>query len=153
LVSGNAATGVYMSSGSGEFHVANCFIVKNYLGISAPSPGASTLEFSTLADNQTGGVSCGSVNSASFANDIVSPTNASCSWVYSDVYTSGSTVSGAGNVNVDPVYANEAAGDFHITTSSPCVDAADPNATETVDYDGDARPLGAGYDMGADEVR
>jgi hypothetical protein len=51
---------------------------------------------------------------------------------------------------VDPQFANPAAGDYHLTASSPAVDAG-TNVGITVDLDGRRRPLLLGYDMGAFE--
>ena len=51
---------------------------------------------------------------------------------------------------MNPVAGNQ--GDYHLQSSSPCIDAADPAATLDVDIDGDIRPQGAAHDMGADEA-
>lgn len=71
---------------------------------------------------------------------------------------------GVGNINVDPVFVNErsaveaptTAGDYHLRVSSPCIDqATDDVATYPTippyDIDGDLRPQGTEFDMGADE--
>ncbi|MBI4950598.1 MAG: hypothetical protein HY908_01060 [Myxococcales bacterium] len=62
----------------------------------------------------------------------------------------GSVNGAAGNLNVDP--ALDATG--HLTPGSPCIDAGvlTPGETPTTDVDGDARPAGAGPDIGADEA-
>jgi len=74
-----------------------------------------------------------------------------CSWTYSDI-TPGS-VSGAGNLSVDPLFVDPVHNNFHLQLASPARDAADPAATLAVDIDGDTRPQGAGRDMGADEIK
>ena len=56
---------------------------------------------------------------------------------------------GEGNIDSDPVFFE--GGDHHIAPASPCVDAG-TDAGIYEDIDGDARPQGAGYDMGSDEV-
>jgi hypothetical protein len=62
-----------------------------------------------------------------------------------------------GNLSVDPLLAG--LNDQHLQTDSPCIDAGiDPAAWldwEAVrfDIDGDVRPLGWSWDIGADEVR
>jgi hypothetical protein len=54
---------------------------------------------------------------------------------------------------MDPRFVNAAGGDFHLMTGSPAIDAADPAATLSTDYDGTARPQGAGRDLGAFEYK
>lgn len=43
--------------------------------------------------------------------------------------------------------------DFHLSASSPCIDAGDPASTVTEDIEGNPRPAGSGYDMGAYEYQ
>jgi len=56
---------------------------------------------------------------------------------------------GAGNINADPLFVNPAGGDYHLSAGSPCIDVLTSGTGS--DIDGMPRPLGAGYDMGADE--
>ncbi len=59
---------------------------------------------------------------------------------------------GVGTVNVwgDPAFVDPFSDNFHIQFASAARDAGIP-AGVTSDIDGDPRPAGAGYDMGADE--
>ena len=52
----------------------------------------------------------------------------------------------------DPLFVNAASQNYHIQKDSPAVDAGAVVAVD-YDYDGDARPIGEGYDIGADECR
>ena len=53
-------------------------------------------------------------------------------------------------IGQNPLFVNSGAGDYHLTGASPAIDHG-ANAGITVDYDGDPRPLGSGYDIGFDE--
>ncbi len=72
----------------------------------------------------------------------------------------------SGNISADPLFVDPAVGDFHLQSASPCIDAGvDPTVyiipypdfpemdfpEMGFDFEGDARPYGAGWDIGADE--
>jgi hypothetical protein len=50
-------------------------------------------------------------------------------------------IAGTGNFDADPLFANAAAGDFHLTFGSPCIDAGDPASPP--DPDGTRADMGA----------
>ena len=54
------------------------------------------------------------------------------------------------NLSGDPEFLNPAAEDYHIGSGSAAIDVG-VDASVTTDIDGDPRPQGAGYDVGADE--
>lgn len=63
--------------------------------------------------------------------------------------------SGEGNIDANPMFADLVNGDFHLLPGSPCVDSGDPNyhpPRSVTDIDGEARVMGAGVDMGVDEL-
>ena len=44
-------------------------------------------------------------------------------------------------------------GDYHIESNSPAIDTGtDASGVTSIDFEGDSRPNGAGFDMGCDEV-
>ena len=53
----------------------------------------------------------------------------------------------------DPLFVNPSAGDFTLQSSSPAIDAgtSSVSAIVSVDYNGNPRPMGTGYDIGAYE--
>lgn len=57
---------------------------------------------------------------------------------------------GTGNIDLDPLFADPSDYNYYLTVLSPCVDAGTDSGVYD-DLDGDARPFGDGFDMGADE--
>jgi hypothetical protein len=60
-----------------------------------------------------------------------------------------------GNLNLDPLFINQPAGNYRIETISPAVDAGDPSGIPpgpAADFDGETRFFGSGVDCGADEA-
>lgn len=80
---------------------------------------------------------------------------------YSDVQGAKSSVKtsgyhkftwGAGMINADPLFADQANNDFHLTHPSPCKDAGDNAAILGLyDYENDPRIAQGTVDMGVDE--
>lgn len=64
---------------------------------------------------------------------------------------SGFVASSIGSITQDPLFVNPSALDFHLTSSSPCIDASATATFVTRDYDSIQRPQGSNYDMGAFE--
>jgi hypothetical protein len=52
------------------------------------------------------------------------------------------------NTSTAMLFVNEAKEDFHLTSTSPAVNAGVPLSEVTVDFDGNARPSGFAYDIG-----
>ncbi len=173
-IASNTGGGIQLSGS--DFLIRNSFIVGN--GSSAaggsafggvrivddpPSgPDGARFEFNTVADNfanvaVASGMICPVTTALPMSDTIVYgnggvlQVSGMCSWTYSDI-GQAPTPGGSGNINLDPQFINVAGGDYHIAGGSPCVNAGDPAASLGVDFDGDARPGGAGYDIGADEV-
>lgn len=87
------------------------------------------------------------------ADTVVGP----CQFAYSDVRTlSGTVVSGAGNLQADPLFVNMAGGDFRLSGTSPCVNKGSAGYGGTItprsDYWGGERVESGLLDIGADEV-
>ena len=64
----------------------------------------------------------------------------------------GAILTGTVNIWGDPALLDPDGGDYHIAPGSAAIDAG-VDAGVTVDIDGDTRPQGSGYDIGADEFR
>jgi hypothetical protein len=60
-------------------------------------------------------------------------------------------ITGSSSVTGNPQFVNPSGGDFHIQSTSPAIDKGTSTDAPNVDFDGNARPKGAGYDIGAFE--
>ena len=56
-----------------------------------------------------------------------------------------------GSMNTNPQFKNELQRDYHLASNSPAIDLV--GSGPATDYEGDARPKGAGFDIGADEAQ
>ncbi len=71
---------------------------------------------------------------------------------YCDFYDNGfETPSGIGNISDNPMFEDAINSDFHLTSTSPCIDAGTDTGAPVIDYDGNLRPQGNGFDIGAFE--
>ena len=68
---------------------------------------------------------------------------------YTDIDQDGYAGSN-GNIRQDPLFAGS--GNYHLQTSSPCIDTGTSLGAPSDDLEGTARPQGSGYDMGAYET-
>jgi hypothetical protein len=130
-----------------------------------PTPGR--LLHTTIADNAGGGqgVYVDSYATLAFTNTIIAghgvgitvtagstATLEGTLWHNNGIGTSGAgtIITGAVNVYDDPAFVDPDAGDYHIGSGSAAID----RGVETgiyVDIDGDPRPIGSSFDLGADE--
>lgn len=58
---------------------------------------------------------------------------------------------GTSEVKLDPSfvsYNTSGTGDYHLNSGSPCIGAATATNASVIDFDGNARPSGGGYDIG-----
>jgi len=55
-------------------------------------------------------------------------------------------------VDAVPLLRNQKAGDFHLNITSPCINKGTSTFAPVSDFEGNARPQGAGYDLGAYEL-
>jgi uncharacterized repeat protein (TIGR01451 family) len=67
-----------------------------------------------------------------------------------DTGGAGTLITGTVNLRGDPAFANPAAGDYHLGPGSAAINTGIDAGVYT-DIDGDLRPLGLGFDLGADE--
>jgi hypothetical protein len=133
--------------------IVNCLIVKNAgtgCGGVRTYGGAVTITNSTVANNAGGGIHRTGGGTMAVTNCIVWANGddlVACGATYSCVQDGDA---GEGNVSADPLFVDAAAGDYHLSGGSPCVDAGTPTGAPTTDLDGAARD--ATPDIGAYEA-
>ncbi len=151
--------------------LSGCQITGNGSGVSVDGGGGGvTIDASTIASNggnpqSSGGlyVTAGNASQVQVTvqNSVVHgnvPLNAAAFGTatitasFSDVGV-GNWTFGPGTITSDPRFVDAAGGDFHLSSSSPCVNAGNPTASglPSVDIDGSPRVIGGVVDMGVDE--
>ncbi len=121
----NSGYGIWVFSGM-PVTLTNTILVSNTVGIYAAAENTATLEATLWG-------------TGAWANGA-------------DWGGPGTIVTGTVNIRGNPRFVNPAGGDYHIGPGSAAIDAG-VDAGVTTDIDGDRRPIGTGYDIGADEVR
>jgi len=157
--------------------ITNSVVARNGggLGVFLPEAGPTTLQIvnSTIRENRircsvdptcTAGIllqgpsaTVGLLNAIVWGNrsgggtaDLVIDGGATVSIDHSDIgEVTGPYDDLGGNISADPRCVSRR--DAHLTASSPAIDAGTCAGAPTADFEGDARPTGAGCDIGADE--
>ncbi|MBU0511953.1 MAG: right-handed parallel beta-helix repeat-containing protein [Chloroflexi bacterium] len=172
VIMSNTASGpgnglrIYITRGPEATRLVNNIIVNNQgpsgAGLYAYSDwniSAITMTHNTLVSNGAG-IKIGSNMTATLVNNIVAShtvgievTDPSGNVFADHTLFWGNTddgIRGASPVDSDPAFVNPGVNDYHIGPDSGAIDNG-VNAGVTADIDGDPRPAGVGYDIGADE--
>ena len=151
--SGDAGGGVYC--GGTAPTIINCTITGNSADTTGGGGGgirsynyASPTVFNTILWGNTAGGSPDEISVSEYASIDIT---------YSDIQggdpdNPGSPYPGTGNILCDPAFVRRN-GDYHLTGSSCCIDTGTDVGAPDYDIDGDIRPQGNGYDIGADEFQ
>lgn len=137
---------------SGLFKVTNTFVYRNGGGLQIyVNTSGTQIDFNTIVDNGANfaGIDCSSSSAIALSSNIVArnTTNtnaASCTFPASYIQADISSLHFK--------QPDTAPYDYHLGSGSIAVDMAGTSNLDH-DYDGDHRPLGSGYDIGADELQ
>jgi hypothetical protein len=152
LISSNRAS-VY-GGGAYSNTLNNCVLKNNLAGRAGGGAYNSTVTNCTVVSNNAAGG--GGVDGGVIANSIVYDNTTGGNILDSKAvfYTCSTPYIGSGGITNAPLFVNEAAGDFHLQTNSPCINAGN-NAYVSVtnDLDGNPRIVGGTVDIGAYEFQ
>ncbi|MGA2241282.1 MAG: LamG-like jellyroll fold domain-containing protein [Verrucomicrobiota bacterium] len=137
LIYGNNAN--WYGGGADYGTLINCTVVRN----SAQSAGGI---YGGILTNCVVYYNVSSDNSSNFWADL--------NTVISYCDTAPLATNGFGNITNEPVFVNLTAGDFHLQSDSPCINAGNnASVTGSADLDGNPRIVGGTVDLGAYECQ
>ncbi len=162
LVIGNKALG-FVSSGGGAYQstLNNCLVISNSAAYTAGLQICTANNCTIVGNSATGGSESwgGGAGNSTLNNCIVyynySPSFPDCGHSTGVSYSCVPTLQeGPRNFTNPPVFANIAAGDFHLQSTSPCINSgSDASAPAGIDYGGNTRIIGGAVDVGAYEFQ
>jgi uncharacterized repeat protein (TIGR01451 family) len=138
--------GVYVSAGTAAVENNTFFANRaDNRGGALCQAGGTTYITNTLIISNTGVITGGGVHvmtgtAALDYNDL-----------FGNIPNAGNIVTGTHSIAKAPLFVNSQTFDLHLMPDSPAVDVGLFLPWLTSDFDGDVRPLGLGFDMGADE--
>jgi hypothetical protein len=118
--------------------IMNCTIAFNWGGSYASIYSYSSLTITPMITN--------SIVWQNSPGQIKADSNSAPTVIYSDVQGG---YPGEGNFHGDPLFVDAVNGDYHLSVSSPCMYAGTPLGAPDTDIEGNPRPQGYGYDLGA----
>ena len=133
--------------------MTNCAFTGNRAVANGGGVSGSTLAQCTLTGNSA---AAGGAAETSTLYNCIAYYNAA----FSEPNCNGGTLSyscstplppGPGNIDRDPLFVDDAGGNFRLAYGSPCIDAGTSVGAPTNDIEGTARPCGIEVDMGAYE--
>lgn len=157
----NGAHGIKATEGNSIIDLENVLVSDTSLvgiDLGASSSTTASLSFVTVVRTGTAATGAGGLicpnNNTPVQSTIVwvpntggRPSVAGCAFSTSIVGPVGTVGAGSN----DPQFVDLTNGDYHLSSISPAIDLVDEGPD--VDFEGDVRPSGARFDIGADEAR
>jgi hypothetical protein len=163
---GNSGDGLH-AYGSGT--ISNCIFTNNFSGISIGYQTPLNIINCTFSKNTYGLIS-DHYSNIQVLNSIFWGNSPEQNSTYELLYVNDNSMvshccirdgsgsfPGNNNIYANPLFADAANGDFHLSAGSPCIskgiNPAENNLIPLTDLDGNSRPLGSRTDLGAYECR
>jgi hypothetical protein len=149
IIAGNGAMygGDGLLANRAQIEVANNTFVSNVGGAGV---GVERSRFGSEAVTLTNNIIVGHATAILNRNSGSPPV-----LVTNDLWDNGrnyqDVVTGTTDLFLDPAFVNAGGGDYHLSGQSPLINAGTTLPWLTVDFEGDPRPTGAAFDIGADE--
>jgi hypothetical protein len=137
--------GIFGNTVVGSPQIINNTVVGNTNGIGFWYRGTPIIKNNIIVNNKESGIVVGGNSTYGVAEPVYSHNN-----VWDNTINWNDLEPGEGAISENPLFVNESGGDYHLQKDSPCIDAGTDVGLYN-DIDGDVRPFGAGFDMGADE--
>lgn len=145
LMIGNSARwygGAIYATNAGLPKIINCTITNNTANQKGGGFFADRNGFSEFKNSIMWG------NNAPTGKELYLTTGSATTVAYTDVQGGWS---GTGNINLNPLFIDPINGDFHLSSGSPCINSGTATGAPSDDIEGNPRPYGLGFDMGAYE--
>lgn len=140
-------TAIYLghsvTSNDQSANIMNNTIAFNDNGIWAWSDFSGNIKNNIVVHNSNSGIYIGGTPTATIDYNNV--------WNNSGCGDYCGLSAGANDLSEDPLFMNPNYDNFHLDANSPCIDKGTSTDAPVEDFDGDARPQGLEYDIGADE--
>jgi hypothetical protein len=134
--------------------VTNSFFVRNpamTVNLGMLPAGSVVFDFNTIVDNGACGLTCNQLNNNAARNNIIARNGSGQNTCGDSSCTTPGSILDTTVTAIKFTSPDAAPYDYHITTGSSAVDTA-LGSTLDHDFDGDMRPHGSGWDVGADEL-
>jgi hypothetical protein len=132
----------YSGYTGGNVTLYNCVVTDSHDDATWINAGSLTIVNTIIAFNHSWGINVW---------------GGSCTHTYNAFWSDGyglynATAGDVGEIQADPMFADEPGHDFHLNPGSPCIDVGATLSSVPVDYVNNVRPYGTAYDMGVYEV-